>query len=79
MTEQPVPHYNCQAIEPIEYMGLTFTPDEFKGYLKGNIIKYISRANQKNGIDDYKKARVYIDWLIEYTETGKVTRLSEKR
>ena len=78
MTE-PLPHYDCQKIEPIEYVGLTFTPEEVKGFLKGNIIKYVSRAAHKNGLEDYKKARVYIDWLIEYTETGKVTRLSEKR
>lgn len=37
----------------------------FLGFYKGNIIKYILRANKKNGLEDYKKARQYLDWLIE--------------
>lgn len=35
------------------------------GFYKGNIIKYILRASKKNGLEDYKKARQYLDWLIE--------------
>lgn len=66
-------HYESQAIQPIQYMAVCLTPDEFKGYLKGNIIKYISRANKKNGADDLKKAQVYNKWLVEFTETGKIT------
>lgn len=37
----------------------------FLGFYEGNIIKYILRANKKNGLEDYKKARQYLDWLIE--------------
>lgn len=37
----------------------------FLGFYKGNIIKYILRANKKNGLEDFKKARQYLDWLIE--------------
>lgn len=37
----------------------------FLGFYKGNIIKYILRASKKNGVEDYKKARQYLDWLIE--------------
>lgn len=37
----------------------------FLGFYKGNIIKYILRANKKNGLEDYKKAKQYLDWLIE--------------
>lgn len=35
----------------------------------GNILKYIMRAEKKNGLEDYKKARKYLDWCIE--EKGK--------
>jgi len=38
------------------------------GYLDGNAVKYLSRWRHKNGIEDLKKARHYIDKLIE-TET----------
>lgn len=40
----------------------------FKWFCLGNIIKYILRAEKKNGLEDYKKARKYLDWLIEREE-----------
>ena len=39
------------------------------GYLAGNVIKYVVRFRDKNGIEDLKKARHYLDKLIE-TETN---------
>lgn len=39
------------------------------GYLEGNVIKYISRWRQKNGVEDLRKAKHYIEKLIE-VETG---------
>ena len=39
------------------------------GYLAGNVIKYVVRFRDKNGIEDLKKARHYLDKLIE-TEGG---------
>jgi hypothetical protein len=59
------PHYNELAIEPIDILIADLTPDEFKGYCKGNILKYILRADHKGGLTDYEKASVYIQWLIE--------------
>lgn len=38
-------------------------------YLHGNVIKYVLRWKFKNGVEDLKKARVYIDWLIEQEES----------
>ena len=47
------------------------TPDYYKsegvetsGFCKGNVIKYVSRANRKNGVEDIRKARDYIGYLI---------------
>ena len=40
----------------------------FKWFCLGNIIKYILRAEKKNGLEDYKKARKYLDWLIRGEE-----------
>lgn len=53
-------HYKNMAIQPIEYIVKNNIP-----YIEGNIIKYISRWKQKNGVDDLRKARHYIDMLIE--------------
>lgn len=40
----------------------------FKWFCLGNIIKYVLRAEKKNGLEDYKKARKYLDWLIKGEE-----------
>ena len=40
----------------------------YKGFLYGNAIKYILRAYKKNGIEDMKKAKLYLQWLIEEKE-----------
>lgn len=56
-------HYKVMEIEPIAYImanGL--------GFCEGNIVKYVSRYGFKGGIDDLKKARHYIDMLIEQWE-----------
>ena len=38
------------------------------GYLEGNIIKYVCRYKEKNGIVDLHKAQHYLEKLIEETE-----------
>jgi hypothetical protein len=53
-------HYKEMAIQPVEYIlknGI--------GYCEGNVIKYVSRWRHKGGIEDLKKARHYLDLLIE--------------
>lgn len=37
----------------------------FASWCLGNILKYLFRAGQKNGLEDYQKAQVYLNWLIE--------------
>ena len=56
-------HYSDLAIEPIDFI----TANNL-GFCEGNVIKYISRWKAKNGIEDLKKARWYIDFLIESLE-----------
>lgn len=42
--------------------------DQQMGFLEGNILKYIWRHKEKNGLEDLKKARVYLDKLIAEEE-----------
>jgi hypothetical protein len=49
-------HYKDGGIETIDYIRAKLSDVEFKGYLKGNAIKYLSRAELKGGEEDYKKA-----------------------
>lgn len=56
-------HYKNFAIQPVE-----FIHKNNLGFIVGNIIKYICRYKDKNGIEDLKKAKHYIDMLIELEE-----------
>jgi hypothetical protein len=69
-THPPVDHYNRGTVQPIDFMEGSFTPDEYRGYLKGNVIKYVSRYRYKgNPIDDLNKAARYLLWLAEFERT----------
>lgn len=57
-------HYKVGGIEPWDYMETKMTPEQFEGFLLGNVIKYVSRYPEKNGLEDLKKARTYLDRLI---------------
>ena len=57
-------YYKAGGVETIDYLHAFLTEDEFNGFCKGNIIKYVSRANRKNGLEDIRKARDYISYLI---------------
>ena len=58
-------HYNKEnCIECIDAIRAALGSG-FKEYLQGNILKYIWRHKYKNGVEDLKKARWYLDRLIE--------------
>ena len=62
------PHYTDGSIECIEAIEAQHTPEEYRGYLKGNIAKYIWRERHKGGTESLKKARFYLDRLIMFDE-----------
>jgi len=64
-------HYGQGNIEAIDYIEDFLTRDEFIGYLRGNIAKYLHRWRYKNGLEDLKKAEWYQKRLIELMETDK--------
>ena len=53
-------HYKRFKIQPIEFIHANNVP-----YCEANIIKYICRHRDKNGLQDLLKARHYIDLIIE--------------
>lgn len=61
-------HYNFGRIEVIKIQEDQLSPEEYKGYIKGNVIKYIMREAHKNGLEDLKKAYWYLGRLIKYME-----------
>lgn len=56
-------HYQVQNIQPIDYI----LANELD-FCEGNIVKYVTRWKHKNGIEDLRKARHYLDFLIEHEE-----------
>lgn len=58
-------HYKNKAIQPWTYMEVNFTKEEFIGFLRGNIHKYLDRYKDKNGVEDLEKAKHYLEKLIE--------------
>jgi len=61
-------HYASGGIELLDFFEASFPPDEFRGFLKGNIMKYAFRYGMKNGVQDLKKAEFYNDRLIKFEE-----------
>jgi hypothetical protein len=58
-------HYKSKSKETIERLQDNLTQGEFKGYLKGNILKYLDRYEHKNGVEDLNKMQWYLNKLIE--------------
>jgi len=56
-------HYKSLAIQPVEYIHRNAI-----GYMEGNAIKYLTRWKAKGGVEDLKKAKHYIDLLIDMEE-----------
>ena len=64
-------HYNSNTIETIDLIKNSMELEEYRGYLKGNIFKYISRYRYKdkeNPLKDLMKAEWYLNKLIEDTK-----------
>ena len=53
-------HYKKMKIQPIEYIMANNIP-----FVEGSVIKYVSRWRDKNGVEDLRKARHFLDILIE--------------
>lgn len=62
-------HYTVGGIETIDYLKAKATPEEFAGYLRLNVLKYLSRAGHKDEtLQEYKKAAWYLNRLIKEME-----------
>jgi hypothetical protein len=58
-------HYTQGGIECIEAIQAALTPEEFKGYCKGNVLKYVWREQHKGGNESLRKANWYMQWLVK--------------
>ncbi|EAD9211767.1 DUF3310 domain-containing protein [Listeria monocytogenes] len=60
-------HYTAGGIETLDYIKAKVS--DYPSYAVGNILKYVSRYEHKNGIEDLKKAQFYLNNLIEWMES----------
>lgn len=58
------PHYRQGAVECIDAIEAALTPEEFAGYCKGNVLKYVWRERHKAGGDSLAKAQWYLRRLL---------------
>ena len=61
-------HYKNNGIECIDIIIFILGKAGAKFFCLGNVVKYIFRYPKKNGIEDLKKARWYLNKLIELEE-----------
>ena len=59
------PAHYLGKIEVIDYIEDKLSKDQFEGYLLGNILKYLSRYQKKNGLEDLEKGQWYLNKLIK--------------
>ena len=62
-TQEGGNHYKDMKIQPVEFIMANNL-----GFIEGNVVKYVSRWKNKNGVQDLKKARHFLDILIEQLE-----------
>ena len=65
------PEHYSGSIECIDAIKAQMTPEEYRGFLKGNVLKYLWRERQKGGVESLHKAQWYLTKLInESTEAN---------
>jgi len=63
------PHYNQGAIECIDGIEASMSAEQFEGYLKGNLMKYVWRYEDKSKKQDLEKAEWYLRKLLLHVKT----------
>jgi hypothetical protein len=62
-------HYRHGEIECIDAIEAALTPEEFRGFCKGNVLKYVWRMNHKEGPESLRKAQWYVARLLGTMES----------
>jgi hypothetical protein len=62
------PQHYAGKVEAIDALESALTKEQFRGYLRGNVLKYLWRYDKKNGAEDLKKALWYLERLLNSIE-----------
>jgi hypothetical protein len=58
-------HYHQNGIDVIAFSELQFDKSELKGFYRINVLKYVTRYDRKNNVEDLNKASFYLNKLIK--------------
>lgn len=72
-------HYTQGGIECIDAIRASLGDRAFADYCKGNIIKYLWRYRSKNGVEDLRKAGMYLTWMLDTEERAEAERRAEEK
>ena len=61
---KPVHYTSSSSIECIDAIKAALSTEQFEGWLRGNVIKYLWRYPHKNKLEDLRKAQFYLNRLI---------------
>ncbi|WP_061777172.1 DUF3310 domain-containing protein [Levilactobacillus senmaizukei] len=61
-------YYRKDGKDLFDHLTEIFPSQWFRGFMVGNVIKYVIRYQAKNGAEDLVKARTYVDRLIQFEE-----------
>lgn len=68
-------HYTRYGLETIDALRGTMSPEEFNGFLKGNIVKYVTRAGAKDAVEQEFHKVVWYATSLYLANGGTVDRL----
>lgn len=68
LVTKPKPAHYDTGIDTIAFLRANCPPEQVEGFLRGNALKYLQRYDKKNGVEDLRKAKHYVDMLIEELE-----------
>lgn len=69
--KSPNDHYRQGEIECIDAIRAALTDEEWRGFCKGNVLKYVWREKHKGGNDTLVKAQDYLRWAVAGEAEGK--------
>jgi hypothetical protein len=72
-------HYTQGSVECIEAIEASMTPEAFKGFLKGNCIKYLFRYEKKNGLEDLEKCNWYLNHLLATERIERIAAMQQEK
>lgn len=61
-------HYVSKSVQPWAALESWLKADGYEAYLRGNVVKYMVRYRDENGVEDLERARHYLDELIRHLE-----------